>query len=214
MAAMNRRGRRIRAVYCPDRDQRQPGVGDDLNLGLERRDRHVVREDVVARLDVGRRQHEAEPDIQQHADRVLEDVRQDEVRVDDRVEVALDPAELEIELFEKAQIHRSVRRDRARENADKRAGDFDADGADDDALDPLLGRQRGLRFDRGDLPDEREDERERSDRTNERLPDVDPRAYEIGDRLNVGLCSEKEHLAPPGFGGKLRVRARRWNPGC
>jgi hypothetical protein len=49
-----------------------------------------------------------------------------------------------------------VCRHRARQDADQRTGDLDADGADDDALDPLLGRQRGLRFDSGDLPDEGE----------------------------------------------------------
>src|SRR6185503_19930757 len=47
-------------------------------------------------------------------------------------------------------------RHRTREDVDQRAGDLDADRADDDSLDPLLGRQRGVRLNSGDLPEERE----------------------------------------------------------
>src|SRR5260370_26034714 len=44
-------------------------------------------------------------------------------------------------------------RHRVRQDADQRAGNLDTDRPDDDALDPLLGGKRRLRFDCGDLPD-------------------------------------------------------------
>src|SRR5205807_2793145 len=74
------------------------------------------------------------------------------------------------------------------------AGDFDADRADHDPLDPLLGRERGLRFDRSDLPDESEYERQRANRADEGLADVDPRGDEVGYRGDVGFAGEEKHV--------------------
>jgi hypothetical protein len=44
---------------------------------------------------------------------------------------------------------------RFREDVDERARDLDPNRADHDALDPLLGRERGVRLDSRDFPDER-----------------------------------------------------------
>src|SRR5258708_11340633 len=83
---------------------------------------------------------------------------------------------------------------RVRQDADQRAGHLDTDRPDDDALDPLLGGKRRLRFDSGDLPDEREDERERTDRSDQRLSDMNPGGDQNGDGRDVGTTGEKNHL--------------------
>src|SRR5438477_4120590 len=122
--------------------------------------------------------------------------------MDDGVEVAVDPAQLDIELMEP--VHRSVRvRHRAGEDSDQRARHLDADRADDDALDPLLSRERGLRLHGRDLPDEREDERESADGSDERLADVDPCVDQVDDGRDVGFAGEKNHVRLQPFRGKL-----------
>ena len=78
------------SVGRPQRDQDQGCIGDELNLRLEPLDGHVVDE-VAAGLEVGGGEDELEPDVQEQTDAVLEDLGQDQVRMDDRVEVALDP---------------------------------------------------------------------------------------------------------------------------
>src|SRR5260370_20788670 len=82
---------------------------------------------------------------------------------------------------------------RVRQDADQRAGHLDTDRPDDDALDPLLGGKRRLRFDSGDLPDEREDERERTDRSDQRLSDMNTAGDQNADRRAVTLPSPHAH---------------------
>jgi len=83
--------------------------------------------------------------------------------------------------------HRSVsgRGHGPREDVDQRAGNLDADRADDDALDPLLGCERRMRLDGRDLPDEREDEGQGADRGDERLGDMRPGRNQVGNGCDV-----------------------------
>src|ERR1700676_3555977 len=74
---------------------------------------------------------------------------------------------------------------RIRQDADQRARDLDTDRPDDDALDPLLGGQGGLRFDRSNFPDERKNKSQRANGTNERLADMDPGGYQVRNRRDV-----------------------------
>src|SRR2546428_1437096 len=84
-------------------------------------------------------------------------------------------------------------RDRARQDVDQRTGHLDSDGADDDALDPLLCLQRRLRLDRGDLPQEGKYESQSADRPDQGLADMRPGEDEVGDRRNVWCRLENVH---------------------
>ena len=99
------------SVRRPQGDQHHRRVGDKLQLRLETLDRRVEDEVPTAGLQVGRAENELEPDVEQQADAVLEQVGHDEVRVDERVQVAFDPAQLVIERLEKREVHGLVRGD-------------------------------------------------------------------------------------------------------
>src|SRR6266508_2086822 len=94
---------------------------------------------------------------------------------------------------------RLLRRNGAGQDADQGARDLDADGADHDALDPLLGGERRVRLDRGDLPEERADKGKRADRSDERLADMGPGEDQVGDWGQTRQTLRKQHVKPPGF---------------
>src|SRR5215469_73188 len=77
------------------------------------------------------------------------------------------------------------------EHVHQRPGHLDADGADDDPLDPLLGLENRLRLDGEHLPEEGDHEVQGTDRSNEGLADEDPPIENLLDRLNgVGWHDE------------------------
>src|SRR5579859_5546660 len=103
-------------------------------------------------------------------------------------------------------------RHRAGENPDQGACDLDPDRPDHDALDPLLGRQGRFGFHRGDLPDEREDESQRTDRADQRLADVDPGSDQIRNRRDVRVSSEKQHSSLLWFCSQARGATEHLEP--
>src|SRR5207249_11571179 len=66
--------------------------------------------EVAARVEVGRAEDELEPDLQEQSGAVVQDLGHHEVGMDDRVEVALDPAQLLVQGLEPREVHRSAYR--------------------------------------------------------------------------------------------------------
>src|SRR5712692_2821829 len=77
--------------------------------------------------------------------------------------------------------------DRPRQDLDQGARHLDADGSDDDALDPLLGLGHRAGVDRGHLPEEGEHEGEGADRADQRLADAGPGLDQADDGLDGGV---------------------------
>src|SRR6266849_3132716 len=98
------------------------------------------------------------------------------------------------------------------QDVDQRARDFDANRPDDDALDPLLGGQRGFRFSRGNFPKEREDESKSADRRHQCLANVDPGRDQVRDRRDVGPGVEKNHVSLLLFCSQARRTSKKSKP--
>src|SRR5438552_12461790 len=122
-AAINSRGRRMRALYWVETPWPHmirydahsatstiAALATSCSLGSKRWIVELVMKSPPL-LEIGRAEDELEPDVEQQTDAVLEQVGEDQVRVDERVQVAFDAAKFVIERLQKRKVHGSVRRD-------------------------------------------------------------------------------------------------------
>src|SRR5215467_1272966 len=100
------------------------------------------------------------------------------------------------------------------EHVHQRPRHLDADGADDDPLDPLFGLKDRLGLDGEHLPQESDHKGESADRSDERLADEDPAVEDLLDRLN-GVGGHDG--GPPVYSasdGTLEPKRGEGNPAC